>query len=143
MPSALHVGHAELERVAAGHVVRGEAHVVLMVRGVGEHVGGAVQRSQRQLELGDDGVGPVSVVQIGLGTEDPRLAVEGEVAFEQDPVWSASAACCRHHFMPSVAAFAREIHRSVSVKCARREIKCGSRRIECRETRDATELRGA
>ena len=103
---APHVGHADAERMAARHVVRGETHVVLMVRRRGEHVRGAVEDAERRLGLRDDGVGAEAVDVVRLGAEDPRLVVEGEAALEQQPVGRR----VRPARLQQVLGLVREVH---------------------------------
>ena len=86
VPRAPHVLHTELERVAAGHVVRREPHVVLMVRGRGEDVPGAIRDAEPRLGLRDDGVGSETVDVVRFRPEDPRLVVERESTLEQQLV---------------------------------------------------------
>ena len=84
-----HVGHAELERVAAGHVVGGEAHVVLVVAGPGEGADvarRAVQVSGADVELRHVGVRSVAVDVRRLRPENPPFVVEREPALEQQLV---------------------------------------------------------
>jgi hypothetical protein len=88
-----HVRDADFEGVAAGHVVRREAKVVLVVGGGREYVRRAVQNAERRFRFRDERVRAEAVDVLRLGSEDPPLGVEREPSLEEKLVRERVVPC--------------------------------------------------